>query len=180
MVNKINIAKNNKEIKYQNKKEKKEGKMKHQQADHIFHLKKGRMIMTLADLMEFLKDMSNDEFLHHVNNQKNDFAAWTEQSLHNRDLSNKMKYTKTKTSLLRLLEKELDHAENKEGFEIPEHAEQALEVKDSTKTTHTVIHQIMPQISPEHAKFIIKEFVYGLVFGLILGLIIGRLIFFSG
>ena len=154
--------------------------MKDQQADDIFHLKNGRMIMTLADLMEFLKDMPQDEFSHHVNNQKNDFAAWTEQSLHNRDLANKMKYAKTKNSLRKLLEKELDHKENKENFEIPEHAEQALEAKEPVKTTHTVIHQIMPQISPEHAKFIMKEFIYGLVFGLILGLIIGRLIFFAG
>ncbi|MFH1506174.1 MAG: hypothetical protein ABIE94_04285 [archaeon] len=160
--------------------------MKHKEADHLFHLKGGGAVKTLGELMDVLEHMTNAEFDHHVMEDRNDFATWTEQSLHNKKLADKMWNAKTKDALLILLEHELEEKKEAPKMlpDMPKKPEEPKPVHMHEKHEHeTQVHAKHPQeraifhgITPEHGKFVVKEFIYGLIFGVVLGLILGKIV----
>jgi hypothetical protein len=152
--------------------------MKHKEAEHTFFMKSGQAIKTLGELMQVLEDMSDEDFSHHVNENKNDFALWTEHSLHNKDLANKIRSAKTRLALLALLEHEF---EEKPEAETPENETEEVPMKTEKKVAYEKsadVRESKPQIKTEYGKFVVKEFIYGLVAGVLLGVILSRLVFF--
>ncbi len=47
--------------------------------DDVFYLSNGITLSSLYELVETLDSLSDDIFHHHVNEHKNDFAAWVER-----------------------------------------------------------------------------------------------------
>ena len=47
-------------------------------SDSYFHLADGRVLKSVPELIETLRDMDEWVFQHHVNSDKNDFVQWIE------------------------------------------------------------------------------------------------------
>ncbi|MFC2135537.1 hypothetical protein ACFLTH_13065 [Bacteroidota bacterium] len=86
-----------KHIKQREKLEKKADK------ENYFNLEDGRVLRSIANLREALKNMKNDLFDYHVSEKKNDFADWVEHVFGNHDLATKMKLSTSRKALLDVL-----------------------------------------------------------------------------
>jgi len=60
-----------------------------------FWVNNGPALRNIKDLSDALKNMSEDSFAYHVNDEKNDFANWTMNALKDETLSTKLSKTKT-------------------------------------------------------------------------------------
>ncbi len=65
-----------------------------------FHFRHGKTASNSEDLKKILPKISQDEFNHHVNDHKNDFANWLEH-IGEKSLASKIKGKKTKTEMLK-------------------------------------------------------------------------------
>ncbi|HJX06264.1 MAG TPA: hypothetical protein VJ461_06150 [Candidatus Nanoarchaeia archaeon] len=75
---------------------------------HHFHLRNGQSLKNLNELYSALKTMSQDEFSHHVNPYKNDFANWVAHILEKQELASKLFRAGTKQEMLELIKNELE------------------------------------------------------------------------
>ncbi|MBU0666652.1 MAG: hypothetical protein ABIC91_06255 [Nanoarchaeota archaeon] len=116
-----------------------------------FYFVHGKKAETIIDFKNAIKDMSDKEFKHHVNKQKNDFAKWILEVLKEESLAKAISYCHSKEDVLKAIkEYELDLS-----FKYP-------------------LEQL--EASEEFKRFLAKEFIYGMIFGLILGFILSRLL----
>jgi hypothetical protein len=60
-----------------------------------FILKGGESLRNIVELASALKSMDQETFSHHVNTEKNDFAAWVSHSVKDQVLAEKLKYAYT-------------------------------------------------------------------------------------
>lgn len=67
--------------------------------EHCFWVHQGPVLKDLRGLNDALRGMSDDIFKYHVNNEKNDFAKWTEDILHQKELAAQMRRLKTKSGI---------------------------------------------------------------------------------
>jgi hypothetical protein len=65
-------------------------------ASKSFVTKSGLHLHSLKDLYGQLSVMTEEEYRHHVTEQKNDFAAWVEHSHDDKFLAQKLRQAKTK------------------------------------------------------------------------------------
>lgn len=72
-----------------------------------FWVSDGRILRSLVDLRDGLKEMSDEVFKNHVNKEKNDFAKWIEDILGESVFAKKMRTMKTRLTALRTVESEL-------------------------------------------------------------------------
>ncbi|HTK04429.1 MAG TPA: hypothetical protein VL500_02505 [Candidatus Eisenbacteria bacterium] len=70
----------------------------------------GTVLRNLADLSAALADMSAEEFAHHVNGEKNDFATWTEDVLGDATLANKLRLLSTAEASQRMVARRIEEA----------------------------------------------------------------------
>jgi hypothetical protein len=70
-----------------------------------FRLVNGQELKSLNDLRKALSYMSDDEFNHHVNQERNDFATWVRDALKNHELYEKLISLKSRKELEELLKK---------------------------------------------------------------------------
>ncbi|KYK27376.1 hypothetical protein AYK26_03900 [Euryarchaeota archaeon SM23-78] len=75
--------------------------------EHYFKLRNGQELKNLNDLRKVLEYMSDEDFNHHVNQEKNDFAIWIREALQNKALYEKIKDTKTREELQEILKNPL-------------------------------------------------------------------------
>jgi len=75
---------------------------------HYFHLRNGKSLKNLEELYSELKNMNNEEFTHHVNHSKNDFANWVLHILEKPALASQLFKTTAKHETLELIKNELD------------------------------------------------------------------------
>jgi len=68
----------------------------------------GTVLRNLADLSAALSDMSAEEFAHHVNGEKNDFATWTEDVLGDATLANKLRLLSTAEASQRMVGRRIE------------------------------------------------------------------------
>jgi len=73
-----------------------------------FWLKNGKSLNSLHMLKEELPSMSNDIYDNHVNDDKNDFAQWVQDSMNDIELAGKMKKAKNKFHMRHIVHKHLD------------------------------------------------------------------------
>ena len=64
-----------------------------------FYLRKGSIVHDLKELAEALKTMDDEEYNHHVNDERNDFADWVEHSLNKKKAAERMRKAKTRQEL---------------------------------------------------------------------------------
>lgn len=119
-------------------------------------------VRDLHELEQVLQDLPEDEFHHHVNEYKNDFAAWTQDVFGDRKLAAKLREVKDKKSIMEILR---DH-----------HNTPSKQDHKRAKPHERAHHRIAK--ASEHAQqFILADFIYGLIVGLIIGIILARVLF---
>ncbi len=146
---------------------------------HFVNKKKG---MTKEELLKEIKDLTNEEFKHHVNQEKNDFANYVKDVLKDEKLAMALKKTTSKKKTEELLrnkkttskkkprqKSKTERKENKAEQAKNEKKEEYLERRLPTRQV-SYINTETPQT------FILKEFLLGALFGLLLGLILMAMI----
>ena len=68
--------------------------------EQYFKLRDDRELKSLGDLAKALASMSEDEFSHHVNHEKNDFRNWIKDVIQDHKLAEQIKNIKYKDALL--------------------------------------------------------------------------------
>jgi hypothetical protein len=68
-----------------------------------FHVWKGPVIRNVRELFEFLDQMSQEQFVHHVNDKKNDIAEWVEHVFEHTEIADEIREIGTKDELYYLL-----------------------------------------------------------------------------
>ncbi len=68
-----------------------------------FLLKNGQEVRNLKELLEALETIDDATYAHHVNEHRNDFAAWIQNILQQEDLAEQIRNKKAKEQLLRIL-----------------------------------------------------------------------------
>ena len=74
----------------------KKSKLRNAKPRHHFVLRDGRHIRNLLDLADAMDEMTDEIFFHHVNDFKNDFAAWVSEVFEDHDLSERLSKVKTR------------------------------------------------------------------------------------
>lgn len=74
----------------------KKAKLRNAKPTHHFVLKDGRHIRNFLELADAMDDMTDEIFFHHVNNFKNDFAAWAAEVFEDEALSKRLSNIKTR------------------------------------------------------------------------------------
>jgi len=72
---------------------------------HYFYLNNGKKLKNIAELMESLKDMDQDLFSFHVNEQHNDFASWIRDVFGEKELARRTSQTRYSATMLKSIEK---------------------------------------------------------------------------
>ncbi|MBU1976303.1 MAG: hypothetical protein KKG59_07925 [Nanoarchaeota archaeon] len=75
--------------------------------EQAFYCRDGKVVKNLEDLSQSLKEMNDDEFSHHVNQYKNDFAVWISNVLKDEELTSKVKPCLTKQDVLLVIDEKL-------------------------------------------------------------------------
>ncbi|MBU1019920.1 MAG: AAA family ATPase [Firmicutes bacterium] len=71
----------------------------------VFYLPvSGREISSLQELKELLKQMDEDEFSHHVSEDKNDFEDWVRNTLKERELADLLRKKKDKEGMVQVVD----------------------------------------------------------------------------
>ncbi len=69
-----------------------------------FYLANGQAVHTIKELLEVLRSMSPQDFLQHVNNERNDFAAWIRGTHKHEKLADLVDRVRSKEILIHVLE----------------------------------------------------------------------------
>ncbi|MBU0472160.1 MAG: DUF87 domain-containing protein [Nanoarchaeota archaeon] len=72
--------------------------------DEYFRLSSGRELKSVFDLVDYLRNINDDEFKQYVNDNKNDFANWIRGVFHNDRLADKISVVKEKDELIGALQ----------------------------------------------------------------------------
>ena len=75
--------------------------------EKCFFVHNGPVLCNLPDLLRELKYMSDAQFTHHVNREKNDFANWVEEVLQDRECARALKKANTPKKAAEVVEKHL-------------------------------------------------------------------------
>ncbi len=75
----------------------------HTHQDHFFVLKNGQKLRSMQELADELEVMDDSVFSHHVNEQKNDFAAWINDVLNLKELSQNLVSLNNKKQMASLI-----------------------------------------------------------------------------
>lgn len=108
-----------------------------------FYFKHGRRASNIEELKTAIEDISDSEFKHHVNYEKNDFANWVENVFDQQKLANNMREAGDKEGIIILLD---DFLSQKDEPPAPQPIIPA-EHKEHTKRHHKKV------IIPEDKKF---------------------------
>jgi len=68
---------------------------------HYFYLNNGKKLKNIAELMESLKDMGQDLFSFHVNEQNNDFANWIRDVFGAKELARRIRLARYPSTMLK-------------------------------------------------------------------------------
>jgi hypothetical protein len=73
--------------------------------EHYFYLNNGKKLKNIAELMESLKDMGQDLFSFHVNEQNNDFANWIRDVFGAQELARRIRLARYPSTMLKSIKK---------------------------------------------------------------------------
>lgn len=76
----------------------------------LHHTNKIRKVKNLVDLKHEIQKMSDEEFRHHVNNEKNDFAYWIHDGIKDETLAKDIKHSKDQSECVDLLNARINFA----------------------------------------------------------------------
>lgn len=76
--------------------------------EQCFWVQDGKILRNLDDLQKALKEMSDETFRYHVNQEKNDFAKWVEEVLQDTILAKQLRQVKTCKAMLKRVQKRIE------------------------------------------------------------------------
>ncbi|MCK5281919.1 MAG: hypothetical protein KAK00_00785 [Nanoarchaeota archaeon] len=80
---------------------------------HYFFSKNGVIIKSLHELKTAIEQMDNESFIHHVNNEKNDFSEWIKHIIKAEKLAKDILKTTSKEKILKLIKKRIKKVKDK-------------------------------------------------------------------
>lgn len=72
--------------------------------EHYFRLRDGRVVKNLSELVEALRNMSDDVFRHHVNSDRNDFYNWIRDIFKDGVLAHRVRNSRTQQKMASVIE----------------------------------------------------------------------------
>ena len=81
--------------------------------ERCFWVNNGPVLKKLEDLANFLPNMSEETFKHHVSRDKNDFSSWINDIVGDKTLANELLSSKSKDSIAKKIQKRLTILRNK-------------------------------------------------------------------
>jgi len=75
--------------------------------DQSFKLANGEILRNLIDLHRSLEKIDDNTFMHHVNEEKNDFSTWVNDTLSEKKLATDLLNTKDKKVMHLLVKKKI-------------------------------------------------------------------------
>ena len=85
-------------------------------AKEPFHLHQGGVIHDTQELAQALSTMSQEVFLHHVNNEKNDFAEWVQHSVQDQELADKIRSATSQEAIQEVLQETATPSKQEENL----------------------------------------------------------------
>jgi len=83
-------------------------------AERYFYVCNGDVLKDLDELLNAVENMDDQSLAHHFNSEKNDFAEWVRKVLRERDLANKLKYSKTREEMAEIIRNRINTPTEKE------------------------------------------------------------------
>ena len=119
------------------------------EGDKYFWVHNGPVVKNLHELYGAIIEMSDETFMHHVNEEKSDFYNWIKDVLHDKKLANRLSNLKTRQEIAEAIKERIEELSSKPKIK------EAI-VKKAPKATKTIRKKISikPRIlaKKEHAK----------------------------
>jgi hypothetical protein len=74
------------------------------EGEMCFWVNNGPVLKNMNELYDALKNMDQNIFDYHVNSEKNDFAKWVDEALHDADLAKKLLKCTDPASMVKVIE----------------------------------------------------------------------------
>lgn len=81
--------------------------------DKPFFYRNGKAAHNVHDLLEIIEETSLSEFQHHVNQEHNDFAAWIEWSMGDKQLADDLRRTTDRIATISILRRQIKNKPSK-------------------------------------------------------------------
>ncbi|MEM5835042.1 MAG: polysaccharide deacetylase family protein [Candidatus Aenigmatarchaeota archaeon] len=81
----------------------------------VFWCHDGKVFKNLYELRDGLRNMSNETYSYHANEEKNDFSNWVRDVIKDEKLANNLRKAKSKEEALQIVEKRIKELEKKVG-----------------------------------------------------------------
>ena len=120
--------------------------MKNVHPEKKFYFKNGMTAQNLSELVQGIQQMNDEEFKHHVNDEKNDFARWIKDVVEDHELAKKVDYEKDQKAIIEIVTERINRLEKEVG-----------PVEDKKKDIG-----------------LLKDLIMGIIIGLIIGIILGK------
>lgn len=104
---KTSLKKPTKKVAKKSAAKKKKKPMPVAEGERCFWVYEGPVVRDLNELRDVLKCVSEEQYMHHVNKMKNDFASWIEDVLGDKETSRAVKKAKTVGGMIKAVEKSL-------------------------------------------------------------------------
>ncbi len=82
------------------------------QPDKAFWVNNGPILKSLDEFAKALKNLKPEQFLHHVNKQKNDFAKWISDVVGDAILAQRIRALKTKEAMAKAVQQRINSLKN--------------------------------------------------------------------
>jgi len=115
-----------------------------------FILKNGQPLKSLRDLRTALEAIDTETFFHHVNEQKNDFAAWIYHIFQEEELAKKLERQKARKDILKTLkehERQTDKEYRESGKELKHAVKNRLEHLKQLKSVDKDLEDLKAQLA---------------------------------
>ena len=83
--------------------------------EQCFWVNNGPILKNLEELANALPEMSDDTFMHHANNEKNDFSNWVKDIIGDQKLANELLSSRTRYSALAKIRNRLNSLKKNAG-----------------------------------------------------------------
>ena len=130
--------------------------------EHQFITKKGDIIKSMAELAQKIKQMDDETYMHHANEQRNDFSNCVKDIMKDEDLASEIKKSKNKNEASARIEEKI-----KRLNKIKDHLK-TIEEKEKTQFSSAKMNA--------DEKRGMHDYIYGIIIGTVTGLLLGMLL----
>lgn len=78
-------------------------------SEKSFWVNNGPILKNICELSTALKAITDEQFTHHVNKEKNDFSKWVEEVLGDGELAKNLQKAKSKTATIKKINERIEN-----------------------------------------------------------------------